>query len=110
MINEIVLKEVTSVLGTLKKQNNLWYLKEATTNNFTCRSKETGTLFFIYTNRGNLKFNPDFVSLVPEKSFCLVIDYLEKRFPELEKRFQINTPKASLMMPWDMVKVKYSKF
>ena len=110
MINDIVLKEVTSVLGTLKKHNNLWYLKEATTNNFTCRSKETGTLFFILTNRGNLKFNPEFVSLVPENAYSAVIDYLEKRFPLLESKFKKIPPKASLMMPWDMVKVKYSKF
>jgi hypothetical protein len=110
MIQQLLIKELTSVLGTIEKPNRLWYLKEATKNNFSCRSKETGTLFFIYTNRGNLKLNPDFVSLVPEKYYKGLINYLEFRFPELKPKFAHNPPKVMLMQSGDMTKVNYSKF
>ena len=109
-LTNILIEEVKSVLGTVRKPNRLWYLKEATRNNFSCRSKETGSIFFIFTNRGNLKLNPDFVSLFPEKEYVVVTEFLEKRFPELVKRFSHNTPKVMLMNPSDMSKVNYSRF
>ena len=107
---QVLIDEVTTILGTVKKPNPLWYIKEPTKNNFTCRSRETGTLFFIYTNRGNLKLNPEFVSMFPERRYQVLFEYIEERFPELKNRFTFVTPKIMLMTSNDMSKVNYSRF
>jgi hypothetical protein len=108
-MTQIIIESVTSVLGTTKKPNPLWYVKEATKNNFSCRSKETGNIFFIYTNRGNLKLNPEFVGMFPERRYQVLFSYFEERFPELKIRFTFLPPKIMLMNSSDMSKVNYSK-
>ena len=91
-------------------KNNNWYIKEATKNNFVARSRETGNFLFIYSNRGNLKLNPEFFSLVPESEYQVLNNYILKRFPDLAIRFSHCKPKIMLMNNFDLSKRNYSKF
>jgi hypothetical protein len=101
--------EVRFTLGSVKKPNHLWYIKEVSKNNITCRSRENGSIFFIFTNRGNLKLNPDFVSLFPERIYMTLEDDFVDRFPELKIRFSHKPPTIMLMNPSDICKSNYSK-
>lgn len=94
----------------IQAKNPLWYIKEATKNNYSSRSKETGNILFFYTNRRNLKLNPEFFSLVPERQYQKLLKPIQKRFPELKRLFTHNKPKIMLMNSADLAKRNYSKF
>jgi hypothetical protein len=94
----------------VQAKSKFWYIKEATKNNFVCRSRETGNFLFVYTNRGNLWLNPEFFSLVPELHYLHLVPLIEKRFPELEIRFTHKTPLPKVMDQATKTKVAYSKF
>lgn len=106
-MKNLVINEFKSIT---KGKKNLWYIKEATKNNYSCRSRETGNILFFYTNRGNLKLNPEFFSLVPEKDYQPLKNEIEKSFPELKRLFTHNSPKIMLMNSPDLAKRNYSKY
>lgn len=104
------MKNLVTKEFAIQAKNTNWYIKEATKNNHSCRSKETGNFLFIFSNRGNLKLNPEFFSLVPEKQYQYLLKPIQKRFPELKRIFTHNKPKIMLMNSADLAKRNYSKF
>jgi hypothetical protein len=94
----------------IQAKSKFWYIKEATKNNFVCRSRETGNFLFVYSNQGNLWLNPEFFSYVPELNYLHLVPLIEKRFPELQIRFTHKTPQPKIMNEAVKQKVNYSKF
>jgi hypothetical protein len=104
-MKNVVINQFTNV-----SKAKTWYIKEVTKNNFASRCELSGNLMFIYSNRGNLKLNPEYFSLVPESNYQVLYPFILKRFPEMAIRFSHCKPKIMLMNSSDIAKRNYSKF